>query len=80
MVMLAGIEFTDAHLKHLQTLSELRKLNLRGTAITDAGLKDLKGLTSLRWICLEGTQVTEEGVKEFQEALPNCKITPSRRR
>jgi ATP-dependent RNA helicase RhlE len=38
---LSGTPVTDAGLKHLSGLKELRQLNLNFTVVTDAGLKDL---------------------------------------
>ena len=67
-------EVTDAGLKDLKELTNLKGLNLWGTKVTDAGLEYLKGLTKLQWLNLLGTAVTADGVRQFQQALPNCKI------
>jgi internalin A len=60
-----GANFTDAGLKGLAGLKELRTLALCGTAITDAGLKELSTLKGLRELDLSGTQVTDAGIKEL---------------
>jgi RNA polymerase sigma factor (sigma-70 family) len=57
---------TDAGLKEIKDLNELRVLRLGGTAVTDAGLKELKGLKELRHLGLAGTQVTDKGLKELK--------------
>ena len=41
-VDLSGTKITDAGLKVLKELKELRELDLNGTQVTDAGVKELK--------------------------------------
>ena len=63
-----GLHFrsvTDAGLKELASLTQLRALHLGGTQVTDAGLKELASLTQLRMLDLGGTQVTDAGLKEL---------------
>jgi len=49
---LSGPEVTDAVLKHIEGLTNLRELNLPRTQVTDAGLVHLKGLTNLQNLSL----------------------------
>ena len=80
-VTLVGPKVTDAGLKHLKGLSNLRHLGL-GSQVTDAGLKHLKGLTKLRELYLSGTQVTDAGLEHLKGLtglnhlnLDNTKVT-----
>ena len=50
---------TDAGLKHLANLKQLRRLHLANTAITDAGVKHLEGLENLETLNMYGTKVTD---------------------
>jgi hypothetical protein len=62
---------TDAGLKELKELKNLRRLQLANNEdITDAGLKELSRLPELRFLDLGGTQVTDAGLKELKD-LPN---------
>ena len=57
---------TDAELKELTQLKQLRSLFLLGAQVTNAGLKELAGLTELRWLELsDAAHVTDEGLKEL---------------
>ena len=69
-----GIALTDATLKELATLTELRSLKLGGTQVTDAGLAELTVLRKLRELALEKTNVTDEGVRELRRALPEVRV------
>jgi hypothetical protein len=62
---LGGARVTDAGLKELAALEQLRLLDLRGGRMTDAGLKDLSACQRLQALDLTGTQVTDEGLKEI---------------
>jgi Leucine-rich repeat (LRR) protein len=53
---------TDAGLRHLARLPNLRHLDLSGTAITDRGLIVLRDLPKLETISLAMTRITDEGV------------------
>ena len=64
---------TDANLKEVAGLKNLRSLDLAGTKVTDAGLKELAGLKSLSSLNLVGTPVTDAGLKELA-ALKNLHI------
>jgi hypothetical protein len=56
---------TDAGLKHLVGLKQLRELYLRTTQVTDAGLKHLAGLKYLQTLALDETKVTDAGLKHL---------------
>jgi len=70
-------QVTDASLKNLQGVTQLRSLSLVGTRITDAGLEYLIGLKQLKDLNLSYTQVTNAGVGKLQQALPKCRISHS---
>ena len=57
-------QITDAGLKDVAKLQNLRWLNLSQTKITDAGLKDVAKLQKLDWLHLSSTQITDAGLKE----------------
>ena len=57
---------SDAGLKHLKGLTQLRLLDLDGTQVSDAGLEHLKGLTQLRDLGLDGTRVSDAGLKHLR--------------
>ena len=66
---LAGTEITDASLKQIARLPQLKKLHLERTKIGDNGLKHLKGASQLTYLNLYGTQVTDAGLEHIQ-SLP----------
>jgi serine/threonine protein kinase len=55
---------TDAALKDLSSLRQLRHLYLGRTRVTDAGLKDVAALRQLRGLGLEEIEVTDAGVRD----------------
>jgi hypothetical protein len=57
---------TDAGLKHLKGLTQLRWLFLQETQATDADLEHVMGLTQLEALRLCGTQVTDAGLKHLE--------------
>ena len=61
----SGTLVTDALLKDLSGLKNLRALNLNSTPATDAMLKDLAGLEGLEALYLNYTKVTDAGLKEL---------------
>ena len=65
-VYLGSTKVTDAVLKDLKELKQLRELSLNGE-VTGAGLKDLKELKELRKLSLNGTKVTEAWLKDLKE-------------
>ena len=56
---------TDAGIRHLARMPQLRHLDLSGTAITDAGMQVLCALPSLELVNLSGTQITDAGAAEL---------------
>ncbi|MCA9067873.1 MAG: hypothetical protein KDA84_03060, partial [Planctomycetaceae bacterium] len=58
---LANCAIQGPGLKHLETLSGLRELNLTLTPVTDEALKHLAGLTELRTLGLASTQCNGTG-------------------
>jgi hypothetical protein len=73
-VVLSFTPITDAGLKQLKGLPQLKSLQLRATSVTDAGIVHLKELKNLQEVILNGTLVTDAGVNDLQTALPNCTI------
>jgi YHS domain-containing protein len=59
---LGGTAVTDAGLKALAGLKNLRRLHLERTAAGDAGVEHLKGLADLQYLNLYGTKVTDAAV------------------
>jgi internalin A len=64
-VSLISDKVTDAELKELAPLKDLRKLKLAGNEITGAGLKHLAPLEKLQELDLSRTRVGDEGLKEL---------------
>jgi RND family efflux transporter MFP subunit len=56
------IDFTDADLDRLASLTELRSLTFASSAVTDDVLSRLKGLTNLTYLGLEGAGITDAGL------------------
>jgi uncharacterized membrane protein len=59
---LAGTAVTDAGLKALTAMVNLRQLHLERTRVTDAGLPALAPLAKLEYLNLYGTGVTDAGL------------------
>jgi hypothetical protein len=69
LILVSG-GITDAGLKHLEGLRQLKVLHLDGdTGITDAGLQYLEGLTELQGLDLENTGISDTGLQRL-EGLP----------
>jgi internalin A len=64
-VSLINDKVTDAELKELVPLKDLRKLDLSGNGITGAGLKHLAPLENLQEVNLSRTSVGDAGLKEL---------------
>ncbi len=56
---------TDAGVRHLARMPQLRHLDLSGTQVTDRGLEVLRDLPALELINLGGTRVTDAGAAEL---------------
>jgi hypothetical protein len=65
---------TDAGLKHLAGLKELRSLHLYRTRITDAGLRILTGLDQMEFLNLYKTKITEAAAKKLEQAYPGLDV------
>jgi hypothetical protein len=59
-------EATDASLQHLEALTGLRNLVIRGQKVTDAGIAHLKGLHQLDCLILDCPNVTDAGLTFLQ--------------
>lgn len=77
-LMQCGSRVTDAGLRHVAQLTEIRVVNLSDSQVTDAGLEQLRGLSNLRNLDVSDTHVTDEGAASLQLALPNCHIVVGR--
>jgi len=72
---LGGTKITDAGLKDVAKVQQLRYLYLFDTKITDAGLKEIAKLQELGGLYLADIKVAKAGVAELKKALPNCLIS-----
>jgi hypothetical protein len=61
-----GIETTDAALRHVESLHQLRRLYIHGARVTDAGMVNLKGLEQLKSLTLSHVMVTDSGLVHLQ--------------
>ena len=57
---------TEGSLKHLATLSTLRRLDLTSLPITDQGLAPLASLKGLEGLCLDATRITDAGLPHLE--------------
>jgi RNA polymerase sigma factor (sigma-70 family) len=62
-LQLHGAWMTDAGLRELASLRNLKVLDLTRTRVADAGLKELAGLRHLRRLFLPSSRVTDPGLK-----------------
>lgn len=74
---------TDAALRELSELRELKGLDLRGTHVSDDGIALLSSMPKLSWIQLDGTQVSGSGLSALRSLpklsiveLNGCKLQP----
>ena len=63
---------TDAGLKSISRLKNLKGLDIGFNDVSDACVKDIGKLRKLEWVFLGGTNVTRQGLKELAEELPKC--------
>ena len=68
---------TDAGMKTVGRLKELRRLSLVSTKVTDEGIQLLATCGKLEMVDLYDTKVTREGTAALRKALPNCVMTRS---
>lgn len=64
--MYGGCRLTDAGLRYLEPLTQLRHLDLRNTPVVDSGLRHLERLTQLEMLDLQGTEVTDAGLQHLE--------------
>lgn len=57
---------TDAGMKHVKGLSQLRELLLQGVPITDAGVAHVEDMSELRTLDLAATRITDHGLEHFK--------------
>jgi len=62
---IARSKVTDAGLKAVAAMKNLKELHLEGTTIGDAGLDHLKGLAELEYLNLYNTKVTDAGLAKL---------------
>jgi Leucine Rich repeat len=60
---------SDKQLKHVQKLSDLRKLDLGGTKVTDAGIADLVELRQLETLNLAGSRITDAALSSVKRLI-----------
>ena len=65
---------TDAGIKHLISVPNLRWVNLNGCQVTDASIRDIIRIPRLEVLFIEKTEITERGVGLLRRALPGCSI------
>lgn len=74
MQLWPGYVDSDATLRDLDGLSQVREVNAIGPGVTDEGLMHLATCPNLTILWLNGTRGTEEGVRRLREKLPNLQI------
>jgi hypothetical protein len=62
-------------LSHLQSLKQLRHMDLASTEVDDSIIPELVKLPQLDSIDLDGTEVSPAGIARLHELLPQCEIT-----
>ena len=67
-------KITDAGLKEVSKLQQLKALGLKRTKVTDAGLKEVAKLKKLKLLDARDTKITDAGMAGLQKALPKCDI------
>ncbi len=66
-VDLSHAKITDEDLLHLQSLTMLRRLDLRSTPIGNAALNYIKNLTLLKELRLNGTRISDDGLAYLKD-------------
>ena len=64
---LSGRDLNDDGLKPIESLKNVRILNLRDTKITNDGIKYIKGIKNLKRLHLERTQIDDECIDYLVE-------------
>lgn len=74
MLDLSFTKVSDAGLKPVTTLRELRHLSLIDCRVTDNGIEGLARLSGVREIFLSKTDVSEKAVEQLRRTLTKCRI------
>ena len=69
---------TEAGMRHVAKLRELKWLWLDDAQCSDDGLKPLSQITTLQSVCLNPDVPSLEAMSELTNALPDCEFTDSR--
>ena len=67
-----GNRVTDAGLRHLAPLTQIKQLCIHGTSITDSGLQHIQALTQLEELSVYETGISDAGLP-YLAALKNLK-------
>ena len=70
----AGPKLTDRGLQSLQTIMELKSLNLTGAKLTDDAVGRLQVHSQLEQLVLVNTGLSDAGLKRLKASLPKCRI------
>lgn len=67
-------ELSDETLKRIQTVKQLRELDLSETPVTATGVDTLVEMTQLQRLNLSGAGVVHEDVKRIEKATPGISV------
>lgn len=68
-VLLAGTPASDASLRGISRLANIRVLDLAGTQVSDVSLDEIACLRDLRWLDISGTMVSNVGLSKLQRVV-----------
>ncbi len=71
-LVLDNTKITDAGLKSIFKLKNLKSVAFNGDRLTDRSAKYLSEVKSLQGLGLQNTQFTRKGVSQIKRALPGC--------
>ena len=69
---------TDAMLKNIGTLSNLRELSVSLSEVSDAGIRHLASLKNLEVLDLDGTKITDSGLTHLRGSHPASRLIADR--
>lgn len=72
-ISISKSKITDRSLEALDTLDNIRYLDLSHTKITNEGLRKLKNMKKLQALILEGMQIDKELAKDIPVLFPNLR-------
>ena len=75
---MANPDVTDATLKFIKKMTQLRELDLNNSQVSDSGLALIAELSNLRDIRLARTRITDEGFRQHllaKESLMNLELS-----